>query len=393
MIRQMKELAAIFRQEGLRAVFARIIYHLQWLWEQHAFAVLFKLLSPLPKKGVVFLDAPHLRECACHVIPRFRDNYHYVLSNSLTLTNIFHLSTAKVIVLTVEHPFLKEIRSRPPILVNIWHASGAFKKFGMDSVGCAGNAELFNARFGRNDYVICSSKELVDVYSRALQAPIENTLPLGTVRTDVYFDANALARQKDYFFQHYPHLKGKKIYLFAPTFREEDGRRIYRTNLDFNKISTLLKEDEVFLYKLHPALFHNVHNMQNGHSSPPTNLDTNCANVINVSHMDIVTLTSRCTTFITDYSSSIFEAMILNKPIVFFADDHKQYSRKFYLDFEKDLPGELLEEPDEKKLLKHVRKATCTKNSYKEFKNKHLGMCDGNSFNRFEKLISFLANN
>ena len=52
---------------------------------------------------------------------------------------------------------------------------------------------------------------------------------------------------------------------------------------------------------------------------------------------------------ITDYSAVIYEVSELNKPIYLYAYDKETYidKRDFYLDYDKDMPGEILTNVDD----------------------------------------------
>ena len=84
---------------------------------------------------------------------------------------------------------------------------------------------------------------------------------------------------------------------------------------------------------------------------------------------------------ITDYSSVIFEYSLLNKPIVFYCYDYDSYERDFYLDYERDLPGELLRTQEE--LTAYLRQEDYTVSEKQEaFVTKYMGACDGHSTER-----------
>ena len=53
--------------------------------------------------------------------------------------------------------------------------------------------------------------------------------------------------------------------------------------------------------------------------------------------------------FITDYSSALYEAAVLDIPTYFLAPDLESYleSRDFYLDYRQDLPGPIVRTVDE----------------------------------------------
>ena len=82
---------------------------------------------------------------------------------------------------------------------------------------------------------------------------------------------------------------------------------------------------------------------------------------------------------ITDYSSIVFDASLMGKPMVFYAPDYKKYEDEFYFDYDKYLPGEKLYSGDS--LLDALRRAdeNSSKERIAEFCRKEMNACDGNA--------------
>jgi CDP-ribitol ribitolphosphotransferase len=90
---------------------------------------------------------------------------------------------------------------------------------------------------------------------------------------------------------------------------------------------------------------------------------------------------------ITDYSTIVFDASLLNKSMVFYVPDYEKYKGEFYLKYERDLPGEIVSDP--KELLSALRRAVNCDNtdSLKDFKTKEMEQCDGKATKRVIGLI------
>ena len=103
-------------------------------------------------------------------------------------------------------------------VVQVWHAAGALKRFGADTLG---GLEEPEATFLHRhyDYAIASGEAGREPWSRALRTPLERVLPLGTPRTDLFYDDAALAAAKARVLAAYPDLAGRTVVLYAPTFR------------------------------------------------------------------------------------------------------------------------------------------------------------------------------
>ncbi len=69
------------------------------------------------------------------------------------------------------------------------------------------------------DLITVSSKECVKAFVSAFRLKEDIVKPLGVSRTDVFFDESYNEQCRREFFERYPDYKGKKIVLYAPTFR------------------------------------------------------------------------------------------------------------------------------------------------------------------------------
>ncbi|KLD61643.1 hypothetical protein WP50_00660, partial [Lactiplantibacillus plantarum] len=78
--------------------------------------------------------------------------------------------------------------------------------------------------------------------------------PLGIPRTDIFFDEPKKQAIRERLAHDLPFIKGKKVILFAPTFRGNGQQSAYYPfeMLNFRAIYEALHEDYVFLLKIHP---------------------------------------------------------------------------------------------------------------------------------------------
>lgn len=90
---------------------------------------------------------------------------------------------------------------------------------------------------------------------------------------------------------------------------------------------------------------------------------------------------------VTDYSSVIFEASLLNIPMMFYAFDLYDYiaSRDFYYDFEGFVPGKIVFSENE--LINAINKKDFESEKVDGFKNKFFDDLDGKSSERVTDLI------
>lgn len=258
-------------------------------------------------------------------------------------------------------------------IVQLWHAPGAFKKFGQDGTSLP---PFIDASYHREyDLVSVSSDYVRPFYANAFDIPLERIQALGVPRTDLFFsdayEQSARARVMSI----HPELEEKRLVLYAPTFRDgAAGRRYFQPKMDFAELSQTLPEDTVFCLRPHPVMTETI---------VPDGLE-NVVEIRDVSTQDLMFASDM---LVTDYSSVIFEYSLLNKPMVFYCYDFASYNRDFYLDFENDLPGELL--LTQSALTEYLNSPAGDINLDKleSFRSKYMSACDGSSSSRVASAI------
>jgi CDP-glycerol glycerophosphotransferase (TagB/SpsB family) len=243
--------------------------------------------------------------------------------------NAFYLATAKYIFMNDNFMPMADLNfAKEAVVTQLWHAEGAFKKFGLsvsqpESIRrrvIAGNKNL--------TYVICSSPDIVHIYAEAFGVEKGKVLPLGSPRTDYFFESHDLEGMREKFDREHPECRGKKLILYAPTFRDnpqEDEKLL--ESFDFKKFNSELGSEYALLIRLHPQI----------HSSKlKTDGAANMTDYPNVSELILL-----CDLLITDYSSICMDFALLGKPSCFYAFDLKSYAaeRQFYFDYEAYVPG------------------------------------------------------
>jgi CDP-glycerol glycerophosphotransferase len=136
--------------------------------------------------------------------------------------------------------------------------------------------------------------------------------------------------------------EGKKVVLYAPTWRDNQyyasGRYRFDFRLDLERAWQQLGDDCVILFRGHHHMADDVPQGRAGFA-------------INVTgYPDISELFLVSDILVTDYSSVMFDFAATRRPILFFTYDLEQYRddlRGFYFDFEADAPGPLLSTSDE----------------------------------------------
>ena len=130
--------------------------------------------------------------------------------------------------------------------------------------------------------------------------------------------AKNIEKIKDNLYKQFPNLKGRKVILFAPTFRGRRQAKAYYPydKLDFAKIYEVCKQkNAVFMIKMHPFIQEKV-------EIPKEYAD----HIQDFSdYTDINDLYYIANVLITDYSSSVYEYSKLNKPILLYTFDLDDY--------------------------------------------------------------------
>lgn len=294
-------------------------------------------------------------------------------SHSVSFKALFYLLTSKVIVTDdyLRYSRYTKFRKEQKIF-QIWHACGAFKMFGLDAPSKL-TKEQERATHSQYSAVAVTGEECRKFYAGAFGVSEDICLSVGLPRTDRLFTDAEKMRESVY--ARHPELKGKTVYLYCPTFRECDGERIiYNPRIDWDSLSKMLSDDEMFIIRRHPLMNYAFIN------------DT-YNNVYDLSDESTLELTAASDVIITDYSSVIYDACLLDVPMVFYCPDYKDYERGFYLKFPEDLPGELVSESEN--LLSAVRqtKEKPPVDRINEFRNRQLGACDGHATERIVKII------
>ena len=265
-------------------------------------------------------------------------------------------------------------------IIQVWHACGAFKKFGystLDKNYGANNDYIKYIPIHTNySHVLVSSKEVAKYYAEAFNMSEKNIEPIGIPRTDLFFDKEKQSNSKEKLYNRYPKLKNKNLVLYAPTFRGTSQSNA-RLDIDFDLEEVLnnIPSNTILGLKMHPFVKTRIH-------------DSKYDNLIDLSDYDNINdILLIADMLITDYSSVVFEYSLLEKPMIFYSPDRDLYKeeRDFYYEYESFVPGPIISNTDE--LIKEINNKDYDKDKIIEFKQKFFDYLDGNSSKRFVEEI------
>lgn len=298
--------------------------------------------------------------------------FHFFYKDKLSLSSFKKLAGSEYIFLNDNFFPLAFMNFKPDtIVVQLWHAPGASKKFG-GSVDIESREIL--AKISQNtDYLIVTSKNIIDYYSEAFQMPVSKIRPLGLPRMDYYFENHDLVQLKEDFCKKYNVSGDKKIILYAPTFRDEEKYNNVFNYLDLEEFNRQLGDEYVLALRLHPKIknFYKDEISSEGRYVDVSDFE---------SEQELMLISD---ILITDYSSIMIEYSALNKPTVFFTYDLDEYladERGFYYDFKTTVPGPIVNTSDE--LIGVIKNGEFDKSKLSEFVNSQFDEVDGHSSQR-----------
>lgn len=248
----------------------------------------------------------------------------YVKYNSIGY--LYHLATSGFWINNTRFRY-GIIKRKKQYYIQVWHGGLALKRVEYDVLD---DLPYVYQKAMENDnkmidLMISNSSFCTKMYRNAFRYD-GKILEVGTPRNDVLVNETLNVLKKKVF-DFYNISETKRILLYAPTFRNSFEINPY--DIDFEKIKKELDlktgNDWKILIRLHP-------NMKS------TNLITYTDDCIDATNYpDMQELIASCDLLITDYSSTMFEALIANKAVVLYTRDIENYSksRGYYFELEK----------------------------------------------------------
>jgi len=291
------------------------------------------------------------------------------------------MATAKYVFLNDASPEVSCVKVRAETkIAQLWHACGAFKKFGMSTADLIfGGSRKFLLRrphYKNLDLVTVSSPEVVWAYAEAmvLEDHPEIIKPLGISRTDVFFDPEFLSTARSELNTAIHSSSDKKVIAYAPTFRGRVATAEGPNALDIPAMRKALGSDYILLIKHHPFV-----------TNPPA-IPESCQDFAYFVEDDLPIDKLLCTAdiLISDYSSVIFEYSLFERPMIFFAYDKEEYDdwRGFYYPYDELAPGPVFTSTDE--ITNHIVgiEQNFDVQEVIDFKTKFMSSCDGSATER-----------
>lgn len=288
-----------------------------------------------------------------------------------TFFAIYHLATSKHVFVDNYFGVLAVMDFREKVkCIQLWHATGAIKKFGWGVPETEERSEKAKKRFqqvyDRFQYIPVGSKQMSEIFSESFRLDPSRFLFTGIPQTDFYFDDKAKAVGLNRVKEKYPVANGKKVVLYAPTYRNGFFGKV-DIKLNIQKFLDQLDDNHVLMIRLHPSV-------QEAAQVPehPRVLLVN-----DYPHLNELLLISDI--LITDYSSIPFDFSFLRKKMIFFAYDLESYGQTQGLWAESSLyfPGPIVKTTTE--VIEHIIDPTIDFEKIDHFKEHWNTFSTGNS--------------
>lgn len=278
---------------------------------------------------------------------------------------MYHIATSKVVILDsycIPISILKHKKNLK--VIQIWHALGAFKKFGYSiedtEEGTSSKLNKTMKMHNNYNYIFVSSENVKPYFKEAFGTSLDKILTYPLPRLDLLNDKNYIKKTKNAINKKYPNLKKKENIIYAPTFRILKNNMIDKSQVnDIKYIEKLIKQIDFDKYNL----------IIKAH--PLSNLEIKDERIIidkSFTTLDMLLISDYV---ITDYSAIVYEAAYLNKPLFFYAYDMDSYlkNREFYVDY-KEMPGVISKSP--KKIIDAIKNNRYDNKQIRKFSNENI---------------------
>lgn len=288
--------------------------------------------------------------------------------------DMYYLATSKLAILDTYSITVSCLKHKEDLkVIQMWHALGAIKKFGLQSIGTKeGRDEKISSAMCMHknyDYVLAPSKATAQFYMEAFGCKADKIKICSLPRVDELLKNDGEVTR---FFKENPALSNKKIVLYLPTFRDREAYVAQELKVEFaeemdgyhlivspHPLFSKVKRDEKFFYKGSFSTF----------------------DLMKIA--DII---------ITDYSACAFEAAVLMKPLYFFVPDYQQYlkERGANIDLKTEMHCATFEDAAE--LCRAIRIGNYDQTALYSFKEKYVENTNSNNSQILAKFISILIN-
>lgn len=288
-----------------------------------------------------------------------------------TYKQLYHIATAKICVLDSYIIPISVLKHKNDLrVIQIWHAMGAIKKFGYQTLnkeyGRERKLSLLMNMHKNYDIIISGSEKMVPFFCEAFNTSKDKFRSYGLPKID-YIMQNEKEIKQD-LYNRYPYLKDKQVILYVPTFRTG---KIENTH---NLLEYINFDKYIFIVKHHP-------------NDTNYKIDERVTYFNDVSSLELLTIAD---IIITDYSAMSIEAAALNKKIYFYVYDYKDYgvNNGLNIDLYNEFPDCVYENPEE--LMNAIEINQYDMELVSNFKNKYVANNGCSAENITNLIVDFI---
>ena len=348
---------------GLLKLFLTIVYSILKLLKTQNKIVFISRQSNKPTQDIELLSNELKKELPNYKIIILSRKLEHGLSNKIKyffhiFTQMYHLATSKIVLLDSYCIIVSLLHHKKNLrVIQMWHGIGTLKKSGysiLDTYEGRSKKIATLMKMHKNyDYIFCSAeicrKDSVELFNTTLDKVLVYPLP----RVNLLIDKKYQKDTQNKVYQKYPELKNKKNIVYVPTYRVDNDKLTKAIEdliecIDYTKYNLIIK--------LHPLTTY----VNNETKALFDKLFTTTEMLFIADYV------------IADYSTVLFEAAVLNKPLFFYAYDKNNYvkQRNFYIDYEKEMPGLISQDP--KEIFAFIKKDKYDLEKIKSFSNKYV---------------------
>ncbi|GFH42247.1 teichoic acid biosynthesis protein B [Lactococcus hodotermopsidis] len=292
-----------------------------------------------------------------------RSEFDYVIA---CIKQLFAINRSHLVLLDFNNFVVSKFKRKNGVKVlQLWHASGAIKKFG--------NTVTRDYQIKNYDYTIVNSEFFVAPFAQAFNIKKENVKITGIPETDKLFNGQRISDNESYFYAKYPQLENKTIVTYAPTFRGRVGTGFREIEIDLDFIQKSLGNEYAIIYKPHPLITNSKYQ--------------NNQNIVYMSEEFIEKIFAITDILVSDYSAIIYEFLVTKRPIIAYVPDLTEYSSNpgVLFDYDQEFPGAIAKNNQE--LVDEIRFISDDDKRREKLYNKVFKYRDGKSTQRVMTLI------
>ncbi len=247
-------------------------------------------------------------------------------------------------------------------IAQVWHASGALKRFGHAAQPAPRGPE---ARFLHRGYTdaFVGGEAARAPYAAAFRMDASHVHAIGSLRAAPLANAAHVATRRAELLSRYPQIAGRKLLLYAPTFRGRGESRSGGGAVDLAALRAALPREWAIGVKGHPGVATDF----------AAALATGSVDLIFDRADEVESLFPVADALLTDYSASIFEWSLLLRPLVLFVPDLADYQTTpgLFPDLEREAIGDLVR--SEREAAAAVAASRVDPAAWRAFAERHLG--------------------